>query len=1259
MADILMVPVHLDALVLGSATAVAGATADFSALPYLSGTTLMNGANPFLGASVAAAPMAAPGLTLPAGTHLHWTLPSALSHATSLNGQLQFPRCPNRWLVTRSTGSGSTATATSWLIESDYLHPAGTAPAGPISTFPPNGAADPEPFHYLGRQSAAAGWAPTSGARYLDRLTAIGWGDPAFAALYGNAPQVFGAHDPATTACAGQTYTVYGWYSDATQCPLVDFLAEIRTGSAPTTSAQIAEEWATLKARFGWEWNGLLNAVPASFICYGQLVLPATALAANPAAMADEASVAVGSNTGEALSAWLTQQVFTELKSSNAALPDTARAAIEDQLEMIRLQIGFNATQLDTARRFRDLRHAQGFSPDLSGLIWSVRPQSAEAPSISPEISAEEAESVTLPDPLAHLLNALNSAQLAYNRARRAVVAARAQVFADWCRYQQATHHAASSPPATGAAAIATLLRGADADRIQTLCQASGLLTLESGPGGSLTAVRAGFDPGVTAPGGASPAPTAAQQVASLLAELDAALAAHNAAVADGNEASGRNDPQYTIQSTGAPRFWRPTNPAILLSGAALPSARYAIGAAVPCLFYSGSMALPGNGPLTDTAGLDAVLAAVASSDRTLAAGFNASTVAPWHPLFLEWEIELLQPPAPPPPPPSGPGGSIADAFGSAMGVPPPPPPPQPPGPVAAYPADFLTANYRFASLGPELQPVASPALVATGRRLTGRSILTEDAGALGQSQLVRYIQDKVLPAATAASAAAIAGARSAALTQFAGVTAPTAPDAGCTALVAYEKLQGVGIASQVLGGINDALLSLTTGTQLPVTDPSSSDANALAAQIAPLIGDYAVAAPSDGLGFNPIRNGAFRFTGLRIVDCFGQILTLKLPAAGKPVLTSSALQTSAGAACFALPPRLVQPTRIDLRWLSAVNGEIEMNSHPATAPVCGWLLPNYLDESLMVYTADGIALGTISVLADSAWQMAPGGAGARIPDAIPNPYLRRLVSFLVAQAQQATGGRTFIANLMQAIDSSLGNIDPEGAAQHAGLSVMVGRPVALVRASLGLSQKGPTATAQLPDDLAARVGGRPARDAGVGAVNIPVRIGEGGRVGDGVVGYWVESAESYRNNTFYSTAPAPASSTATPAASPGIASAAALALSVDAAPLTLAMLVDPRGKVFATSGVLPTKSIDIPAEQFAKAMQSLKMTFLAAPIISDSGQVALPLRETPGYDWAWLQQGSRLAWTVEPVAPDNPAVMPVGTQVVRDGWLQLSRRFE
>ena len=80
------------------------------------------------------------------------------------------------------------------------------------------------------------------------------------------------------------------------------------------------------------------------------------------------------------------------------------------------------------------------------------------------------------------------------------------------------------------------------------------------------------------------------------------------------------------------------------------------------------------------------------------------------------------------------------------------------------------------------------------------------------------------------------------------------------------------------------------------------------------------------------------------------------------------------------LPARLSQPARLNFRWLAAEVGRIETNAHPLTTPVCGWLLPNNLDRSLMVSDNPGNSPG---YLEETGHGRGPAGRpGSRAPGA-------------------------------------------------------------------------------------------------------------------------------------------------------------------------------------------------------------------------------------------------------------------------------------
>src|SRR5689334_3066284 len=124
---VLMVPVHLDALVLNQDRAVVDTLADFTRMPYFDGVRDVHSDVGYLSEAILASPFANQSLRLPAGVHLHWSLPDALTRArstgTSTVDGMAFPAVPNRWLVLRGRSGTAEAYEKAWLVQGDYLHP--------------------------------------------------------------------------------------------------------------------------------------------------------------------------------------------------------------------------------------------------------------------------------------------------------------------------------------------------------------------------------------------------------------------------------------------------------------------------------------------------------------------------------------------------------------------------------------------------------------------------------------------------------------------------------------------------------------------------------------------------------------------------------------------------------------------------------------------------------------------------------------------------------------------------------------------------------------------------------------------------------------------------------------------------------------------------------------------------------------------------------------------------------------------------------
>ena len=544
---------------------------------------------------------------------------------------------------------------------------------------------------------------------------------------------------------------------------------------------------------------------------------------------------------------------------------------------------------------------------------------------------------------------------------------------------------------------------------------------------------------------------------------------------------------------------------------------------------------------------------------------------------------------------------------------------------------------------------------------------------------------------------------------------------------------------------------------QLPIRDPLGfADYQPFTDAVGAAVATSNRAAPQPKNDFNPIRTGILKFNKLHLVDTFGQVQKLNLQH--NQVITTDVMTTPANPHLAILPPRIVQPARLNFRWLAGdddfaleESDDPEMNSHPVSTPICGWLLPNNLDNSLMVYDAQGGALGSLN--RGGRWEPAPGSQRSVVRWPPPNPHLHRVVTYLQEQEKPGTG---FLDAFLTVIENALENIDPEYAGGHEALALLMGRPIAVARASLNLEVQGypaidqdwnvfqqdmerafqnelkiallrervatweqekatlvlaqeefdraerllatkevsqeeyeerrealKVAKAQVAQALEnvyqARValGLEPQPPEGktladvpedrnretedYTMVEIPIRIGEYKQLNDGLVGYWIEEEEKgkwkkYKADTFFAPQTAPETDLPATIAVHSDQQPLNITQSISSPPHKLTLLLDPRGAVHATSGILPTKAIQIPADQFVEALRNMEVTFLSAPILTDRGKINLPLPDEPGYVWSWCAKENGVWESVTQIGQvtTEPTAAP---QELREGWLKLTKK--
>jgi hypothetical protein len=524
----------------------------------------------------------------------------------------------------------------------------------------------------------------------------------------------------------------------------------------------------------------------------------------------------------------------------------------------------------------------------------------------------------------------------------------------------------------------------------------------------------------------------------------------------------------------------------------------------------------------------------------------------------------------------------------------------------------------------------------------------------------------------------------------------------------ARDVLAGRKVLSQALDTFNLAQTLRTTIPQIPVED--------LVVYPDPVTGAIASAAtatPGDswyGTGFNslapistgplalanfgPLRAGFLDISSLELVDVFGQVMTLATAGhvQGDPlaVTPSRDLSPAAGDSANAhkayLPPRLIAPARADAHWLSAAHNDdvpavkddfIEMNDHPATSPVCGWIMPNHLDASLAFYDADGQSIGSFGIEQDRNQYRTRAGnlgnphddlavdvgpAGQPLPGV--NPHLARLMWFVHDYDRTNPDDdppADFLKALMAAIDKSNTFISPANFAQDVALSVLIGRPLAIARTVHTLStaggllpvSQGDTSKA---DALGTTVGHKwyaykdrqGGTAAGLGELEVPVRLGDLVDSDDGLVAFLPEAQTGSPYSVVYSPAAPDGRAHGVTRPAPDT-----VQLTPNGPAATFTVIVDPRAAVHVTTGVLPTVALQIPPDQYVRAMQQLAVTFTTRPVLRDRRALQLPLPVEAGFNWQWVAPGQAPV----PFPPASAADVPVfgySPQSLLEGWLDL-----
>jgi len=1251
----LLVPIDIEALVVGQAASGSewvDLTPDFRGVYR----------NQFLGAQFESQTSSVRPDLLEPGIHLHWALPDGLMHANARSGgALEFPLVPNRWLIVRFWEPDAKSPPVhferkAWIVESDTIADNDDGTALPWPTLRSlNSSRDKRDYYVLvGQRFELAEWPGERSAPNVD-ITAIGYGDACFAAYYPASRALLGFHDSdlENLETATLNYFVCGWYSKPANDPLFQVISKAPAGSALAsleaflserkwTYAQFAEASSNAKqAAKQQEIEALESSLPAAIVCHGVIsgIQPKKNGLRVPRGQSFRVSFG---NTGvEALTA-----LFQNRLSKNG---------LARLLEAFQYDLFSELDKPDGEAIVEQKLHERAFRPLSRGIRWELIQE-------NPNGAASD-QAPPIPGDIRLLLEKLNTRQRAINALMRKRDSARSQLYATW-------YKTALKPQ-----------RDAAADSLN-------------------------------------------QQLMDLQKEVENTTKeiTRNETELKAIEFSGLQEqlkvflPGYKLQELEEPRFWRPNDPVVLLAGKAFQRSsrygedgRYRKDDRLLCRLSGDEIVeLKTTIPFAATSDVEFGPAELDAWCHPFSA--LGGPVLPAHvgDLFRESLLLTLDE--------KRSRGIAVDAYkknGVDVAKTQDPQELKNVGDLSLNLLRYVQELWRDAG-NPEIAKLTlrrelkdssgqTATFEFTGKfpspimmkgweqnpwlplflqwRVTWEPTYTEPLSALKGWKLSNAEGTRFAWRGNGASGNGQTYSGTTVLTPSATTHLTnrlrdymlTHTDVDPKLRTFEATVSSMAILCQNLGGLTDNLLAHKARLELRPLNPGDRGHGPQPSPIYDQVKDVDWLSPLTEAGFFPVRAGRLKFESLSVVDAFGQLLQLDTEPL-KDLICARQLASSGGV--VRLEPRLAQPARLTMEWQSASRcdaGGAKGTQADDFNPICGWILPNFLDGSLMIYDDRGYALGALQAARKKSWEQGAGGKRPEIESfhwidipgsdafyfglppktlddplgSTANPHLRQFVKGLLSLAKGA--GQAFSA-LLEKLNEAL-SVSGSGSSQNPNLALLIGKPLALVRATLRLELDGSPAHAQAaPQPQAERTGQ-------IERVKFPVRLGDRRKwndmwVGDdGLAGFFLN--QDYTR--FF-----PAWGLEGPADDSYSSYGQTLSVSI-AEPLDLTLLMDVSRGVSATSGILPRTVFQLPYGDMTETMESKQVIFFTGPLVSpkpgkEKPEIHMPRPSDIYGQWSWTHHPEVQVWgegpIVEAVAEDG--YFSEGPLQISEGWLKL-----
>lgn len=443
----------------------------------------------------------------------------------------------------------------------------------------------------------------------------------------------------------------------------------------------------------------------------------------------------------------------------------------------------------------------------------------------------------------------------------------------------------------------------------------------------------------------------------------------------------------------------------------------------------------------------------------------------------------------------------------------------------------------------------------------------------------------------------------------------------------AAEKIQELPVLSQSLGGLTEQLCALKHTLAFPVMGNEGEEG--LAALVESLTGDYKISTVPSADLFS-LRGGHFRLDRLNLISAFGQIQRVIVPPEQGSVMQKihyAETLCSKDINYGLLTPAFTIPARLDFKWVSKDDHTCISSPDKSATPVCGFLLPEMLNGRLLAYTGAGIYIGTLKKVyrggkEEARWVSAPG-----FPKALEQLDINGIFKAFLEEMKRADA----LAGLMRLID-----VNFEKALASGAVNLLWGRPLALCRGTAALLSQGGFDYTKDYGDFGTY------NTQGIENIKIPVHFGDAYRVSDGLVAVFTDTSfdkiypawgsERFENSRIlFDNCPE---------------------LSFADGKCLFTLLMEAGSQAYLQTGLLPVKSISIPAEH-AKAAENLSAAAELTCVLTTKGKAQLPVLQAGkqgGYDWCYPDESGERVVTeaAVPVADFSETYLCDGLLVKR-----------